>query len=202
VGPQGIPWPTKHSPSIAVELFDKLIASDSSFWSILFIYISNVTPFWCPLQKPPIPIFPPPASLRVLTHPLLPPCPGIPLYWGMEPSQDQGPLLRLMPNKAILSYICGWSHWTFHVYSLLGGLVPGSPGDSGWLILFFFSWVANLFSSFSPFSNSSIGTPCSVQQLAASICFCICQKIERPSQETAISGSCQQAVPGLLLLLF
>ena len=26
--------------------------------------------------------------------------------WGIEPSQDQGPLLSLMSHKAILYYIC------------------------------------------------------------------------------------------------
>jgi hypothetical protein len=30
------------------------------------------------------------------THPLLLPGPSIPLYWGIEPSQDQGPLLPMM----------------------------------------------------------------------------------------------------------
>jgi hypothetical protein len=59
-----------------------------------------------PLTPPP-PSHPPfPCSL---THPHLLLCPGIPLYWGTEPSQDQGPLLSLMSHKSILSYICGWS---------------------------------------------------------------------------------------------
>jgi len=35
-------------------------------------------------------------------HSLLPPCPGLPLYWGIKPSQDQGLLLPLIPKKAIL----------------------------------------------------------------------------------------------------
>jgi hypothetical protein len=47
---------------------------------------------WFPLQKPPIP----PLSLCSLIHPLQLPGTGIPLYWGIEPSQDQGPLLPLM----------------------------------------------------------------------------------------------------------
>ena len=38
------------------------------------------------------------------THPpiysLLPYCPSIPLHWGIKPSQDQGPFLPLMPDKA------------------------------------------------------------------------------------------------------
>jgi hypothetical protein len=29
-----------------------------------------------------------------------------------------------MSDKAILCYICGWSHVSPHVYSLVGGLVP------------------------------------------------------------------------------
>jgi hypothetical protein len=45
------------------------------------------------------------------------------------------------------------------VYLLAGGLVPGSSGESGWLILLFFIQVANLFSPFSPFSNFSIEDP-------------------------------------------
>jgi hypothetical protein len=42
-----------------------------------------------------------------------------------------------MLNKAILFYIYGWSHGSLSVYSLVGGLDPGS---SGWLILLFFLW--------------------------------------------------------------
>ena len=61
-------------------------------------------------------------------HPLQPPHPGIPLHWDIKPSQDQGPLLLLMPNKSILCYICHWSHGSLHVYSLVGSLVPWSSG--------------------------------------------------------------------------
>jgi len=89
------------------------------------------------------------------THPFPPPCPDIPLHWWVETWQGQGLLLPLVPNKAILYYICSWSHGFVHVYSLDGGLVPES---TGWLILFFL-WVVNPFSPFSPFSNSSTGDP-------------------------------------------
>jgi hypothetical protein len=65
------------------------------------------------------------------THPLLFPGHGIPLHWGIEPSQDQGPLLPLMTNKAILCYICTWSHESHHVFSLVDGLVPESSGSTG-----------------------------------------------------------------------
>ena len=50
------------------------------------------------LSHHPLPCFyegaPPPI------HPLLPHCPSIPLHWGIKPSQDQGPPLPLMPDKA------------------------------------------------------------------------------------------------------
>ena len=76
------------------------------------------------------PMPPPPASMTVCPLPPtdlpLSPCPGIPLHWGIEPSQNQVFLLLLMTDKAILCYICSWSHGFLHVYSLVGGLVPGS----------------------------------------------------------------------------
>ena len=75
-----------------------------------------------------------------LTHPLPNPHSQIPLHWGIEPSQNQGPLLPWLTDKAILFYICGWSYGSLHVHSLVGGLVPGSSGGSGFLILLFFLW--------------------------------------------------------------
>ena len=44
------------------------------------------------------------------THPLLPQCSSIPLCWVIEPPQDQGAPLPLMPDKAIFCYISSWSH--------------------------------------------------------------------------------------------
>ena len=38
-----------------------------------------------------------------------------------------------MSEKAILCYIYSWSHGSLHVYSLVGGLVPGSSGGI-WLV--------------------------------------------------------------------
>jgi hypothetical protein len=35
---------------------------------------------------------------------------AFPLPWGIGHSQDQGPLLLLMPDKVILCYICIWSN--------------------------------------------------------------------------------------------
>jgi hypothetical protein len=110
---------------------------------ILFIYISNVIPLPSfpstnPLSPPLTPCLyegaPPPA------HPLPLQCPSIPLCWVIESSQDQGLPLPLMPNKAILCYISSWSHGSPHVCSVVGDLVPGSFGGSGWLILLLFPW--------------------------------------------------------------
>jgi hypothetical protein len=58
------------------------------FLDIFFIYISNVIPI-VPYTLP-LPCSP--------THTLLIPGPGIPLYWGIESSQDQGPLLPMMAD--------------------------------------------------------------------------------------------------------
>jgi hypothetical protein len=92
---------------------------------IFFTYISNVIPYLLsrkPLFHPQSPCFrkgaPPPTHLPIL--------PWQSRTLGIEPSQEQGALLPLMPNKAILCYICFWSHGSLHVYSLIGGLVPGS----------------------------------------------------------------------------
>jgi hypothetical protein len=65
---------------------------------------------------------------------------GIPSHW-----------CQIRPS----SYICSWSHGSHHVYSLVGGLVPGSSGMSGWYCCSSYG-VSNPFSSFSPSPNSPI----------------------------------------------
>ena len=70
-----------------------------------------------------------PLPSRLLTKPHTPVSfPENPLQWDTEPSQDQRPLLPLVTDKTILCYKWGLE---FHVYSLVVGLVPGSPGDTG-----------------------------------------------------------------------
>jgi hypothetical protein len=149
-----------------------------------------LSPFFNP---PPNPLSHP-SSPYSLTQTLLLSCLGIPLHWGIEPSQDQGPLLPLMSNKAILCYICRWSDESNHVYSLVGGLVPGS---SGWYQLVHIvvppsglqtpsdPWVLSL--------APPLGTLCSVQRMA----LLYLSGTGRASQETAISASCQQALVGI-----
>jgi hypothetical protein len=124
------------------------------FKDIFFIYISNIIPFPDFPSKNPLSHTPSPCRP---THPLRLPGLGIPLHWGIKPSQDQGPLLPLLSNKAILCYICSWSHEFLHLYSLVGGLVLGSSESTGCFILFFSYRAASSFSFFSPFSSSSIG---------------------------------------------
>jgi hypothetical protein len=62
-------------------------------------------------------------------HPLLPQHSSIPLHWGIEPLQDQGTSLSLMPDKAILCHIFSWGHvslpcvffgWQFRPWELCG----------------------------------------------------------------------------------
>jgi hypothetical protein len=143
-----------------------------SLSDILFIYISNAIPFLSSL--PPSPPIPPPfpASMRVLPYP--------PihshltalefLYTGtsIEPSQDQGPLLPLMTNKAILCYICDWSHGSLHVYSLVGCLVSGHSGGF-WLVdVVVVPMGLQTPSDPSVLSPTPLGTLCSVPWLASS----------------------------------
>jgi hypothetical protein len=51
--------------------------------------------------------------MKVLPQPLPPHCPCTTIHWGIEPSQDQGPLHPLMPDKAILCYICSCKELEF-----------------------------------------------------------------------------------------
>lgn len=44
---------------------------------------------------------------------------ALPLLWGIQTSEDQGHFLPLMPYKAILCYICDWSHGFLQVYLCL-----------------------------------------------------------------------------------
>ena len=125
---------------------------------ILFIYISNVVPLPSFSSTKPLSPLPSPASMGVLscTCPLPPRHPNIPLRWGIEPPQDQGPPFPLMPEKTILCYICSWSHRFLYVYSLFGDLVSGSSGGV-WLVDFVVLPMGLPTPSAPP-----LGTPCSV----------------------------------------
>jgi hypothetical protein len=128
--------------------------------------------------------------MRVLPHPLLSSFPGIPLHWGIEHPQAQGPLLPLMTIKAILCHIFGQNHGSLHVYSLVGGTDPGSwgcgRGAADQLTLLhppwgykppWFAWFAT---PSVPSPTPPSGTQCSVQWLASSIILCIRQALAEP----------------------
>ena len=89
------------------------------FRCFLYLHFKCYPLSWFPLQKSHI-LSPSPCPP---THPLLLPGPGIPLYWAIESTQDQGPLLPLMTNQVLLSYICSQSHGPFF---FIGGLVLGT----------------------------------------------------------------------------
>ena len=142
---------------------------------IFFIYISNVIPFSCFPSKNSLSHSPPPFPC-LPTHTLPLPCPGISLHWGIEPSQDQGPLLSLMSHRpSSATYVAGamgpsmctlrlvvpwelWGYWLIHiVVPPLGLQTPSAP-----LVL-----------SLAP----PLETLCSVHGLAVSIHLCICQAL-------------------------
>jgi hypothetical protein len=107
----------------------------------LYLHVKFLSPFLISPPNTPLAHSPSPCSLN---HPFPLPCPDIPLHCGIEPSQGQGPLLPLIPDKAILWYIYGWSLESLHVYSLVDGLVPGRSGGTGWFILLFLLWGCKL----------------------------------------------------------
>jgi hypothetical protein len=65
----------------------------------------------------------------------------------------------------------------FHVYSLVGGLFPGSSGVSHRLILLFFLWSCKPLQLLQSFPT--LASPCSVQWLAPKIHLCICQALSK-----------------------
>ena len=171
-----------HSFSFPFLFFNYEITQNSGntfLLNIFFIYILRVIPFPHFLPRNNLSHLPSPCSP---TYPLPLPCPGIPLHWSIKPSQDQGPLISLMSNKAILCCISGWSQRSLHVESLVCGLVPGSSGDTGWFMLFFVPPVGLQTPSAPQVLSlaSPLGTLCSVQWMAVRIHFCICQALVEP----------------------
>lgn len=76
-----------------------------------------------------------PFLVSPLKTPYLLPCPPAhqPFHSGFLawafPYTGSRPFLPLMNNKAIIYYICSWSH-EFHC-TLVGGVVSGSSGGTG-----------------------------------------------------------------------
>ena len=101
-----------------------------------------------------------------------------------------------MSDKAMLCYICGWSHGSLHVYSLDGGLVPGKLLEV-WLVDIIVLLMKLQTPNFLQIFISSIGKP----MLSPKV---ICKHLplslsgsDRAPQETAISDSCQKVLLGI-----
>jgi hypothetical protein len=154
-----------------------------------------LSPFLVSPPQTPYPISPPRfyegTPLPTTHYPLLPHLPSIPLHWSIEPPQDQGPPLPLMPDKAILCYICIWIHGSLHVYFLVGGFVPGSSGVWGSLVGWYCCSSYRVAPSVLPLTPP-VGSPCSVQWLAvrsASVVVRLWQRISGDSYIRLLSAS-------------
>jgi hypothetical protein len=109
--------------------------------NILFTYQMLSSFQVSPLEVPYL-IPPPPASIRVVlpSQPItyiFPPWHSPTLGHRTPSGSRVSP--PTMPTKALLCHICGWSHGSLHVFSLVGDLVPGSsrvwPVVFGWPFL-------------------------------------------------------------------
>jgi hypothetical protein len=135
---------------------------------------------------------PPPDSMRVLPHPPTP----IFTPWHsptLGHRTPTGPRVfpSLMSNEAILCHIGGQSHGSLHVYFLVGGPGPRSSGRSGCLTLLLPPWSCKppqLLQSLLQFLHRGPHALHLPLYLSGS---------GRASQETALSGSLQQALPGI-----
>ena len=164
------------------------------FYWIFYLYTFQIlSSLTVPPPETPYTIPPPPASIRVLPQPTHSCLPALAFpYTGA---------LSLHRTKGLSS------HWYWKrpssatyadgamghsMYSLVGSLVPGSSGGF-WL----FDIVVPPMRLQTPSAPSvlsltpPLGTPWSVQWLAASIHLCICQAL------AAISVSCQQTLLGI-----
>jgi len=147
----------------------------------------------------------------------LSPIPPFPALWGCSPSHPTTPISppwhsptlgnpafrgpRASPpidHRQCHSLLhMGLEPWVPPCVLLVGGLVPGSSGGSGCCYCCSSYGVANPLSSFSPFSNSSIGVPMISLKLAASILICIIKALAEPLRRHSLSGSCQQVLLGI-----
>ena len=113
------------------------ICFSSFYWLLSLFTFQMLSPFPVSPPQSPYPLHLPLWGCSLTCPPILLQCPSIYLPWVIEPPQDQGAPLPVMPAKAIICYISSWSYGSPYVYSLVGDLVPGSFGVSAWLILFF-----------------------------------------------------------------
>jgi hypothetical protein len=109
--------------------------------------------------------------------------PSIPLSWVIEPPQDQGAPLPVIPDKASLCYIFSWSH-EYPLFTLC--LVVSSLGALESLVGWYCCSSYEVANPYLP-----LGSPCSDQCLAVYIHICIGPVLPESLRWTAIPGSYQ-----------
>ena len=162
-----------------------------------------VSPFPVPaIQKPPIPSLLPLLLWWSYLTQFLPPYHWIPLHWGIQ-RNFTGPRVsppidawqgHLIPHMQLELWVPPFvlSGWWLSLWELGGG---GGGLVSSYCCSSY--WVANPFSSFSPFSNSYIGNPILSPMVGCKHPHLFYSGSGRASQETTISGSFQQALLGI-----
>jgi hypothetical protein len=153
----------------------------------IYLHFKYYALFWFPLRE--ISYRTPPLTfMRVLSNLLIYSClPALafPYTGASSLHRTKGLLLLLMPDDSILCYIFSWSRVSLHVYSLVGGLVPGSSGGGVWLLDIVFLPMGLQIPS-APWGLSltpPLGNQCSVQWLVVGICVYICQALADPLGE-------------------
>jgi hypothetical protein len=136
-----------------------------------------------------------PLLLWGCSPPLLPQRPSVPLPWVIEPPQDWGAPLPVMPDKAVLCYISSWSHG--HPLCTLWLVVSPWELSGVWLILLFFLGVF-----LQSYPNSSNRVPVLSPMSGCMHLHLYWSGLGRASQGTAIPGSCQQALLGISNIYF
>jgi hypothetical protein len=126
------------------------------------------------------------------THSFLSSLQGIPLHWGIKHSQAQGPLPTLISTT-----YAAWSGALSCSMCTLGLVVQSlrAPWDLGGWHCCSLNGASTPVSSFSPFSNSSIGDPMLSPMVGCEHPPLYLSGSGRASQGTAILGFHQQALP-------
>ena len=119
------------SPSV---FFSPFLSAPCFYCWLFYSHFKCYPPSSFPLHKPHIlSLFP---LLLWGSSPINPPTSSPWHSYKLEHQAFTGPRasLPLLPDKAVLCYICSWSHGSLCVYSLVGGLFPGTSQGSGWLM--------------------------------------------------------------------
>jgi hypothetical protein len=154
-----------------------------------------LSPFPIPPLKTPYPFPVPPAHwptnscFLALASPIL----------GYRTFKRQRPSPPTDERLGILCYICSWSHEFHHVFSLVGSLVPGSSGGN-WLVDFVVPPMGQQTPSAPWFLSlvSPFRTLWSVQWLAMSLHFCICQTLAEPLSKLLLSSTTVSGFGGFI----